>query len=251
MKPRKKGKNGGGFSPAFSFSVIEPNQALSPLCAEPPLARPHPHLRSPLKPNRGAPLRSPRRPAFELLEERCVPATWGNPWPDGANLTLSFAPDGTSVGDRVTALYQALSAVAPTAAWQSEVLRAFQTWAVQANINIGLVGDDGSPFGSPGRPQGDDRFGDIRIGGYAMSPEVMALASPFDAAAGTWAGDVKLNTSYRFGLGGDGDVDLFTALLHEAGHVFGLDHDENPGSALAERYHGVVTGLTASDIVHI
>jgi hypothetical protein len=187
--------------------------------------------------------------ALEALEDRLAPATWGNPWPDGAHLTLSFAPDGTSVGNRVSVLHQALSGTG-TEAWQREILRAFQTWAVQANLNIGLVGDDGSAFGSPGRPQGDDRFGDIRLAGYAMSSEVMALASPFDAAAGTWAGDVKLNTAYNFGLG-QSNVDLFTALLHEAGHVFGLDHDDDAHSAIAARYHGAVAGLSASDIVHI
>ena len=36
------------------------------------------------------------------LEDRCTPATWGNPWPDAAHLTLSFAPDGTHLGTFAT-----------------------------------------------------------------------------------------------------------------------------------------------------
>src|SRR5215831_12167044 len=147
---------------------------------------------------------SPTRPrlAVEQLEDRCVPATWGNPWPDAAHLTLSFAPDGTAVGSRTSELFSTLNAIAPTAVWEGEILRAFQTWAVQANINIGIVADDGEAFGSAGRPQGDPRFGDIRLAAYPQAQDELATASPFEPTAGTWAGDIKLNTSYQFSIGG-------------------------------------------------
>jgi hypothetical protein len=48
--------------------------------------------------------KSRRRPSLrvEVLEDRCVPATWGNPWPDANHLTLSFAPDGTQVGNNTS-----------------------------------------------------------------------------------------------------------------------------------------------------
>ena len=50
---------------------------------------------------------------------------------------------------------------------------AFQTWAVQTNLNIGLVADGGQPLGTNGAVQGDARFGDIRV---AAAPRL----------AGTW-----------------------------------------------------------------
>ena len=34
----------------------------------------------------------------EILEDRCTPTTFGNPWPDASHLTMSFVPDGTQVG---------------------------------------------------------------------------------------------------------------------------------------------------------
>src|SRR5437660_1554954 len=37
-----------------------------------------------------------RRLRVETLEDRCVPATWGNPWLDSEHWTLSFAPDDAS-----------------------------------------------------------------------------------------------------------------------------------------------------------
>ena len=42
-------------------------------------------------------------------------------------------------------------------------LRAFQTWAVQGNINISMSPDGGQALGSDGPTQGDARFGDIRL----------------------------------------------------------------------------------------
>ena len=101
-------------------------------------------------------------PTVEQLEERIVPVVWGNPWPDAMHLTLSFVQDGTPAGTNASQLQSLLDAQASRQAWQREVLRSFQTWAVNANINIGLVADGGQALGSAGRPQGDARFGDVR-----------------------------------------------------------------------------------------
>lgn len=184
----------------------------------------------------------------EALEDRCAPATWGNAWPDGAHLTLSFAPDGTQVGSYTSNLYQTFDAIAPTKIWQAEILRAFQTWAAQANLNIAVVADQGQPLGTPGVMQSDSRFGDIRIAAHAMSPGAIAVASPFDLAAGTWSGDVQLNSAVSFGMNGSGQYDLFTVALHEAGHVFGLPDNNDPNSVECIDYLGVRTALSAADI---
>jgi hypothetical protein len=185
---------------------------------------------------------------LEPLEDRLTPAFAGAPWPDAEHLTLSFAPDGTVAGDSPSVLFQTLNARAPTAAWQSVALRAFQTWAVTANINFGLVGDQGEPLGAVGRPQGDPRFGDIRLAAYPMSGEVVAVGSPFDPVAGTYSGDVKLNSTQSFGVGGAGQYDLFTVLLHETGHALGLGDSTDPTSVMYDQYLGPRTGLSASDI---
>src|SRR6266446_3308719 len=91
-----------------------------------------------------------RRPSLELLEDRRLPATFGLPWPDPQHLTLSFAPDGTAAGSAPSVLGQTLNALMPTTTWQLDILRAFQSWAVLGNINIGLVSDNGQPGGQPG-----------------------------------------------------------------------------------------------------
>src|SRR5215813_10600580 len=98
-----------------------------------------------------------RRLYVEPLEDRCTPATFGNPWPDASHLTLSFAPDGTAIGTNTSNLIATLNAVAPTKTWELAILQAFQTWAVNANLNIGVVADGGQPFGATGAIQGDAR----------------------------------------------------------------------------------------------
>src|SRR5579872_4650934 len=102
----------------------------------------------------------PSRLSIEQLEARLTP-TWGIPWPSPTTLTLSFVPDGTAVSGKPSNLFALLGP--NTSSWESNILQAFQTWAVQSNINIGVVSDDGEPLGTPGLAQGDPRFGDIRI----------------------------------------------------------------------------------------
>jgi hypothetical protein len=195
-------------------------------------------------------MRKARRLVLEHLEDRRVPTTFGIPWPDPQHLTLSFVPDGTAAGGVRSGLFQALDGTAARGDWQREVLRAFQTWAVNANLNIGVVADGGQPLGATGAVQGDPRFGDIRLAGGPAAPGTLATNSPFSWSGTTWSGDVLVNTLYNFGIGDNtGKYDLFSAMLDEAGNVLGLaDNDGDTGSALYGGYVGVRAGLSASDV---
>jgi hypothetical protein len=193
----------------------------------------------------------------EHLEDRLTPVNYGTPWPDPGHLTLSFAPDGTPVGTQQSGLFGMLGAQAPTHAWQLAVLRAFQTWAVNADVNVGVVPDGGQPFDTGGAVQGDPRFGDVRIGAVKLGSDATAMAAPFDIDAGTSAGDVRLNTAYRFAVnappptGPNSPLDLYTVMLHEAGHVFGLDDSTDPTSAMYANYTGPRAGPSAADVANL
>jgi hypothetical protein len=185
---------------------------------------------------------------LELLEDRCTPATLGLPWLDPQHLTLSFVPDGTMASSTGSVLGQALSAAAPDGSGRLEILRAFQTWAVLGNVNIGLVNDDGEPLGTTGAVQSDPRFGDIRIAAQPLGDNVVALGHPFELDGSTWSGDVLLNSADPFGVNRAGTYDLFTVALHEAGHVFGLVDSSDPASAMFANYIGPRAGLSAQDV---
>lgn len=193
--------------------------------------------------------RSPKL-RLEPLEDRNLLSIFGVPWPDGSNLTLSFEPDGTSINGSGSNLFSQLNASMPTATWEKQILKAFQTWAVQSNLNIGIVADGGQPNGAAGGPTGDSRFGDIRIGGFTQPQATgMVETSPFSVLSGTWAGDSIINTAYPFSAGGmSGTYDLFTAYLQEAGHVFGMDNSTDPTSVMFEQYQGARSGLNSADI---
>src|SRR6202047_72078 len=198
-----------------------------------------------------------RRPlALERLEDRLTPATWGIPWPDAQHLTLSFLPDKTTGGLSASNLFQDLNAMAPTATWQREILRAFQTWAINGNANIALVTDGGQPMGSPGAIQGDSRFGDIRIAAAtaasAIDPSDLADSQPFSWTGTTWSGDVVLNSSYPIGIGATStQYDLYSIMLHEAGHVFGFGEDATDVGSVMNPTYATYTQLAPIDISHL
>ncbi|HEX8203604.1 MAG TPA: matrixin family metalloprotease, partial [Isosphaeraceae bacterium] len=171
----------------------------------------------------------PYRPGLDVLEERRTPAQFGVPWHNAYHLAVSFVPDGTLAGAQRSDLFRVLDARMPTADWQREILRAFQTWAIHAHINFAVKADGGQPLGVPGPDQADPRFGDIRIGAVAMSPEVLSISVPHDPfLSGTWSGDVLLNSAAL----ADPGADLFPILLHEVGHVLGIDHSRDPASVM-------------------
>lgn len=192
----------------------------------------------------------PRRLSLLVLEDRATPVVWNNPWADPGHLTVSFAPDGTVLRGKPSALFGELESI-PTADWQREALRAFQTWAAQANINLAVVPDTAVAFGTPGPVQGDPRKGDIRLGATSLGTGQLAAATPFDLLGG-WSGSVLLNTDRTFTLDGrPGTADLYTVLLQEAGHVFGVGNSGDPDSAMYEQYQGPRDGLAAADVADI
>src|SRR5262245_10743659 len=194
-----------------------------------------------------------RRLFAEQLETREVPATFGVPWPNAQHLTVSFAPDNTTANGPPSALFQTLNAHAGmTSAWQTEILRALQTWAVQANINIGIVSDGGQAFGTTGPPQGDTRFGDIRIAAIPEGPTALAISSPVDNLAGTRSGDILFNSAANLNIGGGLlQYDLYSVALQEAGHALSIGNSLDVNSPMIEIYQGVRTGLTAGDIANL
>jgi hypothetical protein len=189
------------------------------------------------------------RLSLESLEERCTPATYGVPWHDATHLTLSFVPDGTAIAGHQSTLFQTLNRQMPTATWQRLIAHAVQTWADYANISVGVVADGGQPFGAPGQMQGDPRFGDIRIGAQAMAASAISVSVPHDPfLSGTWSGDVLLNSTYDFS---NGKTNLYSVMLHELGHVFGLDDNNDPNSVMYTNYNGSRSGLSSGDITAI
>lgn len=202
------------------------------------------------------------RIAAEVLECRAMPATFGVAWPDARNLSVSFPTDDASIGAYSNSLREVLDQVTDRKVWQETVLRAFQTWAVQANINIGLTPDRGDTFGTVGLSVNDPRFGEIRIGAFPQ-PGVLASALPYQQTAGTWSGDVFLNTQTNWFLGDWSSggpisvpnanakgpaVELFSVLLHEAGNSLGVADNAVRGTVMYTDYQGPRGLLTARDI---
>lgn len=188
---------------------------------------------------------------FECLELRDVPVTFGIPWASPATVTLSFVPDGANVDGSSSQLFATMDRSGLSVSiWQNEILKAVQAWASQANVNVGVVSDDGLAIGAAGYEQADSRFGDIRIFAAPLATNLYSVAVPTGDLGGTRTGDIILNSNYNFGVGAGANRDLYTVMLQEVGHAFGMTNNPSTSSAMYEYYQGVRSGPSSTDIAN-
>ena len=206
-----------------------------------------------------------RRMKVEQLEDRKLMANFGTAWPSARSLSVSFPTDEAAIGAYHNSAREVLDQVTDRSQWQEAALRAFQTWSVHGNFNVGLVPDRGDDFGAVGLSTNDPRFGELRIGAFPQ-PGVLASALPYQQIAGTWSGDVLLNTQANFflaDLNATGHiqvpapnekgpaVELFSVLLHEAGNALGLADNNIAGAVMNGTYRRPNVTLKSSDITAI
>ncbi|AMV39006.1 Matrixin [Planctomyces sp. SH-PL62] len=203
--------------------------------------------------------RAPRRKRpslLEALEDRTLMATSGVDyvvkngfsWSNPSRITYSIAPDGVQWISGVNGMNSAFDAKFGRGVWEREIARALATWQSVANINIVPIKDGPYRVNALGAPQGDARFGDIRIGGDAIPSNHQTLAQTYfpPPQGSTAGGDVEINLNMAYAIGGDYDV--FSVVLHETGHSLGLDHPTSDKVVMRPIYGGVVTTLAAGDI---
>jgi hypothetical protein len=127
-----------------------------------------------------------------------------------------------------------------------EIDRALREWTRYAKVAI-----------SPGMREGDERSIDI-----LFARGIHGDAYPFDGPGGVLghafypappnqepvAGDMHLDADEVWRIGSS--VDLFSVVLHEAGHALGLGHSDQPGAVMYP-YYKLSSGLTNDDIAAI
>jgi hypothetical protein len=207
-------------------------------------------------------LRTPARSArqnvgFEPLETRQMLSTTGNDyglsgfsWSNPSKITYSIPTDGVSWDQGINNLNASLNAAYGGTTWKRDFAKSLQTWAAPANINVVPVTDNNAPFNSRGLSQSDPNFGDIRLGGFNFQSNQVLAQTYFPPPNGvTAAGDVEMNTGFSWGR--NAQFDLFSVMLHETGHSFGLLDLQNSPSVENTQYGGVRSGLMPGDIAGI
>jgi hypothetical protein len=129
---------------------------------------------------------------------------------------------------------------------RSEIERGLREWTRYTSVTL-----------SPGKEEGAERSLDILFAsgshgdGYPFDGQGGTLAHTFYPAppnSETIAGDLHLDADEAWRSGAN--VDLYSVVLHEAGHALGLGHSDRPGAVMYP-YYKLSTGLTDDDIAGI
>jgi len=169
-----------------------------------------------------------------IVQETVVAQTAGNAysWPVSGSSGLVLGYVFSQVTEKL-----------PAAATQSEILRAFNEWSKVALVNfvsganaqarrtVNILFARGShgdafPFDGPG--------GVLAHTFYPAPPNPEPIA-----------GDMHLDDDERWQIGADTDV--YTVVLHEAGHALGLVHTDNPDDVMYP-YYRLGKHLSSGDI---
>ncbi len=141
-------------------------------------------------------------------------------------------------------VFSQLTGKLPAAATKAEFLRAFNEWSKNANVTF-VSGTDADALQTINILFATGAHGD----GYPFTgPPGGVLAHTFYPAPPNpepIAADLHLNDSERWQIGADTDV--YSVVLHEAGHSLGLVHTDDPGDVMYPYYH-MHTTLGAGDI---
>jgi hypothetical protein len=191
------------------------------------------------------------RPLLEGLEARLLLFTdTGDQWTFDSRITYSFMPDGTSVGQTQSVLFQTLNAKFATSTWEGQIEQAASLWENVTNVNLALVSDGGERVAVNGNQQDDPRFGDIRIGAVPLPSGVLAETFlPPPDNGGTDAGDILFNSTINWQIGTS--YDLMTVAAHEFGHALGLGESSVSWAVMYGTYNGIKESLTSDDIAGI
>jgi matrixin len=131
----------------------------------------------------------------------------------------------------------------PAAATQSEILRAFNQWSNVAQVNF-VSGTNAQSLRTVNilfaRGAHGDPFPFDGPGGVLAHTFYPAPPNPEPIA-----GDVHLDSDERWQIGANTDV--YTVVLHEAGHALGLVHTDNPADIMYP-YYRLGKQLSSGDI---
>ena len=199
----------------------------------------------------------------ERLEERVVMATFGTPWPNPRSLSVSFPTDDAAVGAYRNSAREVFDQVTDRLQWQEAALRAFQTWSVHGNFNIGLVPDRGDDFGACGlNPRTILVLASLESG---LSRNLACLLTRFHTnrlqahgqaiccstrrritswLIATRPLPIQVPPANEKGPA----VELFSVLLHEAGNALGVADNSVAGAVMNGTYSGPNTFLKSTDI---
>lgn len=147
-------------------------------------------------------------------------------WPS-VNVSASFMSDGTPTDTGAPSdLFVKLGQHLSREQWQGAYRRALAVWDNACALTITSVENGGT----------------IRFGGRTMPQDVWGWTY------GPPAGECYLGTQNVYFVGGL--PALFSVLLHEIGHVLGLDHSLVPGSVMNPQTD-IYTGLGGDDVARI